>query len=384
MDFKVLSNYGRTALKIAAKFLLLLPIPLFMIWVNFTVDRSGYFQGDQFERETAQALLEGHNLSHYEKMDERQIVRLYVQNLPQEQIPSTIALGSSRVLQINTEIAGDENFFNAGMIGADVRDVMSTFYLFAREDKLPKNVILSIDPWLFSGKPDALDSRADNELFQEFLSEGLGIHSDYEAPDSVDLWKVLTDPAYFQGNVAYYFRDKSDTAHPVVVSGDDMLHQDTEVKCSDGSVVYTEEFRTLSHEQIDALAVEQGGTALRLDFDQLDPGQIELFDSFIQYGRQRGVNFVFVLIPYHPLTYYVIQQNHSVNPIYSGFFQVEDWLRQYAAEQNIPIYGSYDGESLGLIGDDFYDGLHCRGTAIASFFPGMQAILAQQSGAQLT
>lgn len=383
MDSKTFCAYARVAVKIALKFLLLLPIPLFMIWVNFSVDRSGYFQGDQFERETAQALLEGHNLSHYEKMDERQIVRLYVQNLPKEKTPSTIALGSSRVLQINTQIAGDDSFFNAGMIGADVRDVMSTFYLFVREDKLPKNVILSIDPWLFSGKPDALDNRANSKLFLEFLSQGLGMESDYEAPDPVDLWKVLMDPAYFQGNIAYHFRDKADTAHPIVVNGEDMLHQDTEVKCSDGSVLYTEEFRTLSHEQIEVLAVEQGGTALRLDFDQLDPGQIALFDSFIEYGRSHGVNFVFVLIPYHPLTYYVIQQNHSTNPIYSGFFQVEDWLYQYAADHNIPIYGSYDGESLGLIGDDFYDGLHCRGSAIARFFPGMQTILAQQSGAQL-
>lgn len=377
------STYGRMALKIAFKFLLLVPIPLFMIWFNFTVDRSGYFQGDQFERETAQALLEGHDLSHYEKMDERQILRLYVQNLPADQCPSTIALGSSRILQVDTRIAGDENFFNAGMIGADVRDVMSTFYLFAREGKFPKNVIIGVDPWLFSGKQEALDSRADNALFQEFLSEGLGRSSDYEAPDQVALWKVLTDPAYFQGNLAYYFRDKSNVAHPVIVTGENILHQDTEVKRSDGSVVYTEEFRTLSHEQIDALAVEQGGTALRLDFDQMDPGQMELFDAFIQYGRQHGVNFVFVLIPYHPLTYYVIQQNHSINPIYNGFFQVEDWLRQYAKQQNIPLYGSYNAESLGLIGDDFYDGLHCRGTAIASFFPGMQAVLAQQGGAQL-
>ena len=58
-------------------------------------------------------------------------------------------------------------------------------------------------------------------------------------------------------------------------------------------------------------------------------------------------------------------------------------MREYAAEQDIPLYGSYDAESLGLIGDDFYDGLHCRGTGIAKFFPGMDAVLAAQSGAEL-
>ena len=62
---------------------------------------------------------------------------------------------------------------------------------------------------------------------------------------------------------------------------------------------------------------------------------------------------------------------------------MEPWLRDYAQAQGIPLYGSYDAESLGLVGDDFYDGLHCRGSGIAKFFPGMGAVLAEQSGAEL-
>ena len=374
-----------TALKILGKFALLLPILLFMMWFNFKVDRSGYFQGDQFEREVAEALLAGEDLSNYEKMDERQILRLYVQNLPEDRIPDTIALGSSRILQMDHTIAGTESFFNAGMIGADVRDVMNSLYLFIREGKIPKNVIVGIDPWIFSPCSEALDIRADDALYQEFLSVALGRTSDYEAPDQVALWKVLLDPAYFQGNLEFYFKDKTDSEHPTVVTGDEVFHQATEVKRSDGSVVYTEEYRNWGHEQIDALALEQGGTALRLnDFPDLPADKLELFDAFIQYGRDNGVNFIFVLVPYHPLAYYIIEQNHEAGGgLYSGFFAVEPWVREYAAEQDIPLYGSYDAESLGLIGDDFYDGLHCRGTGIAKFFPGMDAVLAAQSGAEL-
>ena len=132
---------------------------------------------------------------------------------------------------------------------------------------------------------------------------------------------------------------------------------------------------------VDLLAVQQGGTATRLsDFDELSAGQIELFDAFIQYGRQNGVNCVFVLVPYHPLAYYVMSQTHAEQQCYSGFFSVEPWLREYAAQNHIPLYGSYDAESLGLVGDDFYDGIHCKGSGIAKFFPGMRAVLAGQSG----
>lgn len=125
-------------LEAAVKLVLLAgPVLFLMVYVNYTVDRSGYFQGDQFEREVAQALLAGQDLSHYEKMDERQIVRLYAKNLAPEQPLDTIALGSSRILQMDAAVADADSFFNAGMIGADVRDLMSTLYLFIREGKTP-------------------------------------------------------------------------------------------------------------------------------------------------------------------------------------------------------------------------------------------------------
>lgn len=359
------------------------PVLFLMVYVNYTVDRSGYFQGDQFEREVAEALLAGQDLSNYEKMDERQIVRLYVQNLPSDAPLGTVALGSSRILQMDRSVADADagGFFNAGMIGADVRDVMSTLYLFIREGKAPKNVILGIDPWIFSPSPEAMDIRADAELYEEFLSEALGRQSEYDAPDPVEAWDVLLDPAYFQGNVAWASRDTGDEEHPTTVAGAELWQQDTEVKRSDGSVVYTREMRAYTHDEVELLAVEQGGTALRLnDFDALPPDKLALFDEFIRYGRQNGVNFVFVLVPYHPLAYYVMSQAQAERQCYSGFFAVEPWLREYAAKNHIPLYGSYNAESLGLTGEDFYDGLHCKGSGIAKFFPGMHAVLAGQSG----
>ena len=51
-------------------------------------------------------------------------------------------------------------------------------------------------------------------------------------------------------------------------------------------------------------------------------------------------------------------------------------MRQYAAEHNIPLYGSYDPECIeGLQETDFFDGLHCSGTGIERFFPGVPQVL---------
>ena len=44
----------------------------------------------------------------------------------------------------------------------------------------------------------------------------------------------------------------------------------------------------------------------------------------------------------------------------------------------MPLYGSYDPECIdGLEETDFFDGLHCAGTGIARFFPGIPRALQQ-------
>ena len=168
------------------------------------MDISGLFQGELAPREVANMLLAGDTVSNYEQMDERQILELYVQNLPEAQVPDTVALGSSRVMQLSEAIVGS-SYYNAGMSGAGAMDVMNAWYLFERAGKLPKNLILCVDPWMFNGvSASDLNKKADPELFAEFLEKALGLASDYEEPDQLEIWKALVDPAYFQGNVKYY------------------------------------------------------------------------------------------------------------------------------------------------------------------------------------
>ena len=88
-----------TFAEIGLKFCLFLPILLFMVWFSYKVDVSGLFQGELAPRQVASLLLEGDVVSGYDQMDERQVLALYAQNL--EKAPDTLALGSSRVLQLS-------------------------------------------------------------------------------------------------------------------------------------------------------------------------------------------------------------------------------------------------------------------------------------------
>ena len=303
-----------------------------------------------------------------------------------EQAPEAIGIGSSRVLQFNRENTGVDTFFNMGVTGADVRDNMTSYYKMVSYGKTPKVLLWSIDPWVFYGSEDAFDSRADADLYNEFLTKVLNVPTDYEEPDKVELWKALADPAYFQGNVDYYIKNRGQTT---VTDDDgntiefnpvqgDPYDQTTTIKRSDGSVLYDVAFRTQTADQIRTLAAEacMSFNSVHMEgFDEMSTTQVQAFESFMDYAREQGTTVILVLSPWHPYLYgYLITEPE----LHKGFFQVENWLREYCAQNNVPLYGSYDPECIdGLEETDFFDGLHCAGTGIARFFPGIPRALQQ-------
>lgn len=368
--------------KTVSRIVLLLPILVFMVWVSYTVDRSGLFQGELAPRRIVDLMLQGYDVTNFESMDERQVVQLYAQDVPET--PQVIGIGSSRVLQFNRDLVGVDSFFNMGVTGADVRDNMTSYYKMVTYDKAPEVLIWSVDPWVFYGNEAAYDYRADAELYNEFLTKVLGVPTDYEEPDKVELWKALVEPAYFQGNVDYYVKnrgqdvvtdDDGNTIEFNPVSGDP-YGQTTTIKRSDGSVLYDTAFRNQTQEQILSLAAAESTTfnSVHMEgFDAMSDTQIKAFEAFIDYAHSQGTTVILVLSPWHPFLY-----NYLLNEtdLHKGFFQVEPWLRQYCAEHNVPLYGSYDPECIeGLEEMDFFDGLHCKDTGIEKFFPGVPAVL---------
>ena len=171
-------------IKTAFKFLLFVPVLVFMVAFSYNVDRSGLFQGALAPRRIVDLMLQGYDVTNFEQMDEREVVQLFAQDVPET--PEAIGIGSSRVLQFNRENTGVESFFNMGVTGADVRDNMTSYYKMVTYGKAPKVLLWSIDPWVFYGSEAAFDARADADLYNEFLTKVLNVPTDYEEPDKVE------------------------------------------------------------------------------------------------------------------------------------------------------------------------------------------------------
>jgi hypothetical protein len=357
-------------LKLIAKGLLFcVPLLAFMVYTSYTVDPVGLFHGDQFARNAVEILLEGeYAVSNYDSLEyyTRDISEALIMNADTF---DTIVIGSSRSMQIDAEMAGEYyRFFNFGAVGGDYQDLYGIFYLCVREDKIPKRVVLCLDPWMFN--TDIIDDRSNRDWYLAFVKGELGFEIDYELPNPTARWKALLDISYFQSSVAYYRRDTGNDLIPSAVPLEDVYHQDSTIKMPDGTVVYEEEFRNrpLSDISGELYIHTQHANFYSfrvLDYMQPSPELQAQFEAYIEYMQARGVEVIFYLPPYAPPIYDVLLEHEEDN---RGVFLTEEYLRTVAAENGIEVYGSYNPHSLDLETADFYDGLHLRPEATIRFF----------------
>lgn len=371
---KLLGLRAWTALKIILKTALLLPIPAFMVWFNFTVDRSGLFFDETENYHVAQALAAGQNLYEYDKLDERELYTQLAQVIDEPY--DTIALGSSRVLMLQESVVGGGSYMSCGVSAADFRDVLGMFYRFDKAGMLPKNLILVADPWLLSTMEEAQNPLADGELYNEFLATRLGVAAPYRQAvetDRMAKYRALFSPSYFQGNLEYWF-DRPEDVPPdqTHFTGPANLDEATgAVKLADGSVLYPLSFRTMDSEAKAAREWEDINALGRMQgYTQPDEELCGIFERFIAYAKQQGVNVSILLEPYPPLVYNFAQERADA---LAGFFAAEEFYRQCAARWGVPVYGSYNPFVVDFTTEDFYDGLHPKPESLGRIFPGVAA-----------
>lgn len=188
--------------------------------------------------------------------------------------------------------------------------------------------------------------------------------------------KALADPAYFQGNVDYYLKNRGqstvidDDGNVIGVQpgGGRSDAADDQHQRPDGSVLYDINFRSRTTDQVlaDAAAASQTFNSVHMEgFDGIEPLQEQASSPLSGYARSQGTTVILVLSPWHPYLYDSLLTEADKH---AGFFAVEPWLRQYCAQNDVPLYGSYDPALIGgLAEEDFFDGLHCRDTG--TFFP---------------
>ena len=294
-------------------------------------------------------MLSQNQFVYFENMDERKFIEgrlLY----PLSNVDSII-VGSSRVMQITSEIIG-KDIQSFTVSGASIEDDIA-FGLEALTKLNYQTIYIAADPWLINSNDGQNRYRSIYNLYSHWK----GLMSSNEIPYPFLSLKDYQSTEDSDESILDSLRNilsLQNISIPI-----DRSIEAVAKKAYDGSHVYNETYinqaREISSDFIELLNYA-------MDDFEYDNQSIKNLEIFVSYLQSNGVKVNFILSPYHPELYQLMT---SKKPI---FLEIEDWFRDFASRNDVGINGSYDGDLVGCSNDEFYDGMHPKESCMRKLF----------------
>ena len=259
-------------------------------------------------------------------------------------------MGSSRTMLINSAHFPGKRFFNNSVSGASMEDLLAIYQLYRENNRLPKNILIGIDPWTFNANHGQKRWKSIAPYYHRFhKKESLAdlYHS------KIKKYKQLLSLSYFQSSIKNIPNIIKGTINPVPTKS---KFNATNTKIMDGSLVYGEEYRNASQELINAkIGSYTAGNIYSIEnFNNVSEEIWKEFELLIKRLENHGSKIALFLSPYAPSAYEKIRDNYTMVPI------TEKMVRNFAQKKKIKVYGSFNPFQLGLDDSHFYDGMHCK------------------------
>mgnify|MGYP001064244743 CR=1 FL=1 len=296
------------------KFLLfsfkVLLIPILIVIVNIVVDYRSQERGisEMFLRD----LKKNDSLTLKVNLPERKFIKYRIIN--GNDSFSNIVLGSSRSMLIGNQTSNE--VLNLSVSGAILKDFIEIFNLIKKHNVKLKSVIVEISPWI-------LNNNATDKRYLEFGESNYLKYLSYNY-----LLENITFPKYTLVENEYSFR-----------------------KYFDGSINYGKNYQKNYKQKIKEY-VRQSDLNNLQGFNKINDLKTSEFIDFLNNLKNEEVEITFLKQPYPP----------SINSIilnrYPNILETDKIINHVSKEFNIKIKGSFFPEEVGLIDEDYYDGLH--------------------------
>ena len=296
-------------------------------------------------------LLSENEYVYFQNMDERKFVegRLL---LPLKNA-KIVVVGSSRLMQINSDIIG-EPLINLTVSGATIEDDIA-FALEASAKLNANHVYIAADPWLIN-KFDGQNRYKSVEYLYDYWLDNVEQSKPLKTYFVTNKKKLEEQLNW--GLLQSIRRGLHPTSHSIPKDG---KIEAIAKKAYDGSHVVTGSFVDNSKDISQDLDVLLNYAMSQFEHDIKAEKELSLL---IKYLQKNGINVSLILSPYHPDMY---ARMDSQKPI---FLEIEKWFRQFSKEHNIEIIGSYDPVQIGCDENEFYDGMHPKPSCMAKVFNG--------------
>ena len=329
--------------------------------VNALIDVDKIFDTKHWrEREFARMVVDGYDIVAPSNLKDSLVQKYLMEMWPTP--PQAIALGSSRVLEVSQRLFPHQKFYNFGGPASRLASALAIVGVSDLRREYPSTVVYGAEYWLFSRVAVDADSL-------EGLEDGLG-HINLQLgidPQAIGIryvekkkWKGLFSLAMLRRGLSLY----TSTGGCVAMEPrrDDMTP--CPVKRVDGSLKYSKSEEDALPEDIARRMVidlsKRGGMYLAEGIADIDPAKVDAFTKLLHHLQTNGSHVVILFSPLHPL----VEAAQKTASDWANVRKIEDLIRNIAANQGIPVVGSYSPTQAQCSAAEFYDEVHPHRTCI--------------------
>ena len=267
-------------------------------------------------------------------------------------------IGSSHVMQVSTVRKHNSlqdlcsNMKNLGVSGGSLEDYLALTNIILNNKKhLPKTIVFGIDPWSLKLNQDIRWS----EYKQDYFDMRNKLLLSNESTSFVDKSLIfnLINLQYFKRSLGVLFTGEI-LYNPIQVS--EFIYSNglkSPVTLPDGSHIYASEYIKNARQSINKISGSHSYKIVKGKF--YHPHAVNLFKKLITHLKEREINVVLLLTPYHYKVWSVESQ-----PIVEVMKTVENKIRSLAESLEIQVIGSYNPNAVGCLPDEFYDAMHAK------------------------
>lgn len=331
-------------------FYILLILFSLLISFNYFFDSYGFFKKNNNIDFATKAVASGKMIAGMSNYDERIFQKKVFENFAEK--PECIVIGSSRSMLIESKmIQHNRKFFNHSVSGASLEDYIAIIGFYDKKNILPKKVILGIDPWIFNKNNDQKRWQSLNDDYLYMMTNIAHINTKMVLSEDKNIYLQLINFENTKSNFLHFKQILKGESNIKIINNENI---DAMIKRSDGSIVYPFETRHKKNitTLMEAKSYISGPMYSIENFNELS--NIKLFEQLISYLKNKHVEVVLFLPPYHPLVYQYLSGNQK----YKSVLYSEYYLKKYSNKSQIKIFGSYNPNIYNFTSIDFTDGMH--------------------------
>ena len=352
------------------RLLFVIPLICLLVGTNIYEDPANIYHDES--KEIARAIAGGKAAySASGNGNEREVKHNLIMLMPDE--VDCVAVGPSLVMGVNKEITGAGRFFNLGVSGSNLYDILAQFGLMDIYGKKTKRVIFCVDAYFFNEAFYASNNLPCVNLmpYSDYMLEVLKgnkpqhIEENKENPIKTKIEQAFSI-SYFQAS-----RDQVLLNHTYIMSDyrwgiiGPGFDGSKPFYGTDASWTYAKSYQDNGVEFV----LEQ---CKKYDIDvqfvadkHISQYSKEVFEKLIAYLLDQGVEIQLFLCPLAPGLWDRIEKDKNHYPILD---EISVFAEDISSKYELNIIGSYNPYELGMSNKDFYDARHIRRELLGKYF----------------